>query len=67
MLVRKMIRKIVKKCRLSEPDSGKDDLRYWLGKSVEERISAVEILRRQQYGSSKRLQRVVRIIKRKQG
>ena len=59
----KMIKKVVKKCKLQKA-SAKDDLKYWLGKTAEERISAVEILRRQHNGSSKRLQRVARVIKR---
>jgi hypothetical protein len=41
-----------------------DDLAYWMNRSPEERISAVEILRRQYYGSSERLQRVCRIVER---
>lgn len=58
-----MIKKVVKKCKLQK-NSVKDDLKYWLGKTPEERISAVEILRRQYNGNSKRLQRVARVIKR---
>jgi hypothetical protein len=54
---------IVRKARLSET-SVKDELKYWLSKKPEERISAVEILRRQQYAGTPRLQRTVRIAKR---
>jgi hypothetical protein len=43
----------------------KQNLEYWLSKTPEERLSAVEILRRQIYGDSKRLQRTARVIKRK--
>ena len=43
----------------------KDDLEYWLSRSPEERVSAVEFLRRQYHGSSARLQRSVRVIQRK--
>ena len=59
----KMIKKVVKKYKLQKT-SAKDDLKYWLGKTPEERISAVEILRRQVYGNNQRLQRVARVIKR---
>ncbi len=58
-----MIRKVVKKYKLKESDSQKQELRYWLSKKAEERISAVEILRKQEYGSSKRLQRIARVVK----
>jgi hypothetical protein len=61
-----MIQKIVKKMSLQE-SSINDDLTYWLGKTPEERISAVEILRRQQYGNTTRLQRIIHIIKQTQG
>jgi len=45
-----------------------DDLAYWLGKSPEERIAAVEMLRRQFHGKNlPRLQRTVRIINRVTG
>ena len=38
------------------------DLEYWLGRPAEVRISAVEILRRQFYGSATRLQRSARVL-----
>jgi hypothetical protein len=42
----------------------RQNLEYWLSRPPEERIEAVEILRRQVYGEdTPRLQRVVRIIK----
>jgi len=59
----RMIKKVVKKYKLQK-SSAKEDLKYWLGKTPEERISAVEILRRQVYGNNQRLQRVARVIKR---
>jgi hypothetical protein len=59
-----MIKKIVHKKSLLDPQSAKQDLLYWLSRPPEERIAAVEHLRRQYYGSSERLQRVVRVIKR---
>ena len=56
-----MIKKVVKKVSLND-NSVKADLEYWLSKSPEERIEAVEILRRQFYGDTARLQRVVKVI-----
>jgi hypothetical protein len=40
-----MIEKIVSKHKLSEWSEIKDDLRYWLSKTLQERIEAVEFLR----------------------
>jgi len=59
-----MIEKVVTKCTLGEWSKIKDDLRYWLGKTPEQRIEAMEYLRRQYYGDSAGLQRTVRIAKR---
>ena len=42
-----------------------DDLAYWLSRSEEDRISAVEILRRQQHGNTARLQSSVAVVQRK--
>jgi len=42
----------------------KENLKYWLSLLPEERISAVESLRRQSYGVSERLQRISKITKR---
>ncbi len=58
-----MIQKVITK-RKKDDSSILDDLAYWQKRSPEERISAVEILRRQYYGSSGRLQRVSRIVER---
>jgi len=58
-----MIQKVLSK-RKGDESSSLEDLAYWLNRSPEERISAVEILRRQYYGSSERFQRVSRIVKR---
>ena len=54
-----MIKKVVTIRDLKDKAS---DLEYWLSKSPEERIEAVEILRKQTDGNTERLQRVVRII-----
>ncbi|MEW6026351.1 MAG: hypothetical protein AB1599_03530 [Planctomycetota bacterium] len=46
-----MIKKVVKK-----------NLAYWLSKSPSERISAMELLRKQKYGDSGPIQKTVRVI-----
>lgn len=61
-----MIQKVVTKRTLNDSSSRKDDLLFWLSKSPEERVSTVEYLRRQFYGSTARLQRSARIIQRTQ-
>ena len=58
-----MIQKIITKRNINH-SSILDDLAYWQNRSPEERIAAVEILRRQYYGSAGRLQRVSRIVER---
>ena len=55
-----MIERVVSKHAIDE-DSTKRDLAYWLSRTPEERLSAVEILRRQYYGDSPRIQKVVRV------
>jgi hypothetical protein len=59
-----MIQKTVTKQKLSQYSSAREDLAYWLSRSPEERLAAVEYLRQQTYGSSARLQRVARVIQR---
>lgn len=59
-----MIKKVVSKRNINECFSPTVDLEFWLSKTPEERIAAVEYLRRQCYGSSARLQRVARVVKR---
>jgi len=60
--------KVVRKISLR--DKRNYDLEYWLSKTPEERIYAIELLRQQLYenndGSAPRLQRILKIIKRKQ-
>ena len=56
-----MIKKVVHKGRLSLDTS--KDLKFWLSKTVEERLNAVEFLRRQVDGTSQRLQRVYKVVK----
>lgn len=55
----KLDRTFVKKSTL-QSESTND----WQGKSFAEKIAAIEFLRQQHHGSSPRLQRVYRIIKR---
>ena len=57
-----MIKKVIKIRNLNDKSLIKEDLQYWLSKSPQERIEAVEILRRQFHGNPTRLQRIVRII-----
>ena len=58
-----MIKKIVQIKNIKD-DNLMDDLKYWLSRTQEERLSAVEFLRRQAHGSTERLQRVARVIQR---
>jgi ribosome recycling factor len=59
-----MIQKIVKKRRLQEPAAAQEDLAYWLSKTPEQRVEAVDYLRAQYYGNTTRLQRVACVIQR---
>lgn len=45
----------------------KQNLEYWMSRSAEERVEAVEILRRQFYGDTGRLQRVARVVQQAEG
>ncbi len=60
-----MIRKVVQKHRMEPDYEIKQNLEYWLSRPPEERLAAVDFLRRQMYGDSQRLQRTARVIKRK--
>ena len=57
------IEKVLNIKKLSVADSNEDYI-YWMSKSPQERIEAIEHLRRMYYGDSARLQRAVRIIQR---
>ncbi len=61
-----MIQKVVKIQNLKDHNANslKDDLEFWLKKSPEERLSAVEFLRRQFHGNTTRLQRSAQVIQR---
>jgi hypothetical protein len=58
-----MVKKIVQKTTFEELAESNPDLEYWLTRPPQERVEAVEFLRRQVHGSSARLQRVLRIVK----
>lgn len=60
-----MIRKTVQKHPMDKDFELKQNLEYWLSRPPEERIEAVEILRKQFYGDKypSRIQKVVRIVK----
>jgi hypothetical protein len=59
-----MIAKTVRKGNLRNVSEVRENLAYWLSKTPEERIAAVELLRRQQDGTSERLQRTARVVQR---
>lgn len=59
-----MIKKVIHIKKLDESSSINEDLHFWLSKSPEERVSAVQSLRKQRHGISARLQRAIRIIQR---
>lgn len=61
-----MNRNIVKKTRIDDPQLVKDEVLYWLSRPSQERIAAVDYLRKVNYGSTARLQRVARVIQRPQ-
>ena len=57
-----MIRRTVHKHRMDANSEIKQNLQYWLGRPPEERLAAVDMLRRQIYGNTERLQRTARVI-----
>ena len=58
------MKKIVKKISLNDPDQIESELEYRLSRTPEERLSAVEILRRQKYGDDLRVDKTICIIRR---
>lgn len=62
-----MINKVIKKARVGDFSEIQENLEYWLSQPPDVRVAAVEQLREQYHGSTKRLQRVARIIQRTQG
>jgi hypothetical protein len=57
-----MIRKVVQVQHMDSFSEVRQNLEYWLSRPPEERIAAVEELRREYYGNSHRLQRVARFV-----
>lgn len=56
--------KVVRKAKLSKFDEVGENLKFWLSRSPEERIEAVHQLRKHVHGTSERLQRVARVVRR---
>ncbi len=57
-----MIRKIVQKQDLDHYSEIRQNLECWLSRPPEERLTAVDALRREYYGELPRIQRVVQVI-----
>jgi len=60
------MKKVVRKSGLQDLQLPKRDLAFWMSRPPEERVAAVDFLRKQYYGSSKRLRRVAQVIQRVQ-
>jgi len=61
-----LMKKVVRKSSLQDFQLPKQDLAYWMSRPAEERVAAVDFLRKQYYGSSERLRRVAQVIQRAQ-
>ena len=61
-----MIRKTVQKHDLDNFSEIRQNLQYWLSRPPEERLEAVDALRREYYRDSHRLQRVARVVQQEQ-
>jgi hypothetical protein len=59
-----MVKKVLKRTHLTDSSINHEDLKYWLKRSAKDRLAAVDALRNQIYGSSARLQRTARVIRR---
>ena len=55
----KTMEKCVVKQKIHEGNEARENLVYWLSRPPEERLAAVDALRKQYYGTLPRLQRVV--------
>lgn len=55
--------KTVKKIRMDKDSELTENLRYWLSRTPDERVKAVELLREQVCGPVQRMEKVVRIFK----
>ena len=56
-----MIKKVVRKYNLNDDQQRKDDLEYWLSKTPEERIEAVQILRRRYHEVEKDFKELLKL------
>ena len=54
-----MIEKVIRREKLREVQAAARDLSFWLSRSPEERVAAVDHLRRQCHGSGARLQKLL--------
>ena len=61
---KRQIALVIKKRDLRDPNLELEDLEYWRSRPPEERIAAVERLRREYYGNLPGLSRVVRVVQR---
>jgi len=57
------MRRVVQIRRMDRDSEMRQNLEYWLSRPPEERLAAVEELRRQFYGPPQRLERVVRVVR----
>jgi hypothetical protein len=57
-----VIEKVVKKWDMRDFSEVRENLAYWLSKTPEERVEAVEYLRRVLHGSAERIQKTVRVV-----
>jgi len=57
-----MLQKIITKHQLTDTSAIKADVEFWLKKPPEERVAAVDYLRRIHHGDTPRLQRFARVI-----
>ena len=54
--------KVVHKTSMKDHCEAKENLRYWLSRTPQERIAAVEFLRKQVYGDLQRLPGIARVV-----
>jgi hypothetical protein len=57
-----VIRKTVQKKDLDDYSEIRQNLQYWLSRPPEERLAAVDDLRRKYYGDLPRIQKVARVV-----
>ena len=62
-----MIRRVAQMHHLDGFSEIRQNLEYWLSRPPEDRLAAVEELRREYYGDSHRLQRVARVVQQARG